>query len=119
MSPHHFQAFKISLVKLTSLSKDALHIYVGMALFLITRWLLRKSRHQWIAWVVVLAAAVGGEVLDIWGDVAKGLHPRWDASLHDLVNTTFWPTVIALMLKWTSIFSKRPDPLADATHSDA
>jgi len=106
MNTSIFQSLKLTLVSLTSLSKDALHIYVGMGLYLGACWLVRRSRHKWIPMLVVLIAAALGEILDARGDLASLGHWRWGASAHDFINTLFWPTVVALLLRWTSIFSQ-------------
>ena len=119
MSHSQFQSIKITLVSVTSLSRDALHIYVGMALYLGASWLLRRSRHRWIPWAVVLVAASVGELLDARDDLAGRNFWRWEDSFHDLVNTLFWPTVIALLLRWTSLFARPELPQSGTASTSA
>jgi len=63
MSP--LQSFKHELVSFASLSKDALHIYVGMAVFLLVAAMARKGLRSSIAVLAVLVVAIIGEVLDL------------------------------------------------------
>lgn len=102
MSLSVFQTSKLSLVAMTGLSKDALHVYFGLAIFLAVSLLLRKPLRTLLPWLVVLCAACAGELLDMRDDLRLLGHWRYMASLHDLVNTMFWPTVLALLarLQW-------------------
>src|SRR3546814_14857380 len=60
-----FTEQKTWLVDSAGLSKDALHIYFGLALFVVVR-LVWRWRGGWLAaWLAVLAMAAGGEWLDI------------------------------------------------------
>jgi hypothetical protein len=51
---------------------------------------------------VALCAACAGELLDMRDDLRLLGHWRYMASLHDVINTMFWPTVLALLarLQW-------------------
>ena len=56
-----FEARKGSVIDATGLDKDALHIYFGLALFLLVRMAWRR-RGGWVAaWLAVLVMACGGE----------------------------------------------------------
>ena len=56
------QAAKLWLIGLTGLGKDALHIYVGLALFLGSAVLFKWSLASWKPLAIVLAAALLGVV---------------------------------------------------------
>lgn len=92
-----FQQLKLVIVELLSLSKDALHVHVGLFVFVAAILLLGGRRTPWLAWLAAAAVAAGLEVLDLRDDLTTAGHPRWLASLHDLVNTLFWPTVLTLL----------------------
>ena len=83
------QAAKLWLIGLTGLGKDALHIYVGLALFLGSAVLFKWSLASWKPWAIVLAAALLGEAWDIRdrivSDIALDLAGDW----HDIWNTLF------------------------------
>ena len=46
------------------------------------------------------AVALGIEVLDLRDDRAHFGRFRWAASLHDVVNTLLWPTLLALLARF-------------------
>jgi len=94
------QSIKLVIVAATGLSKDALHIYVGLAVFLAMAVVLRKPLRSIVPWLAVVAVAVAGEVLDMRDDIASLGYWRWSASLHDVLNTIFWPTVLFLLARF-------------------
>ncbi|NJS15677.1 MAG: hypothetical protein HC788_15120 [Sphingopyxis sp.] len=106
-----YQATKLLLVQGSGLAKDALHIYFGLALFLFVR-LVWRWRFGWLmAWLAVLVLAVGGEWLDLRGEGLAGAIQPDSAHWHDIWNTMFWPTVLALIGRW---LHPKPKPVAAA-----
>jgi hypothetical protein len=89
-----FQEFKI-YINLTDLTRDALHIYAGLLIFLDKRQL----KSIWALFAVVLIA-IGAELLDARDDLINYGYWRFDASLHDILNTIFWPLVLWLIAKF-------------------
>jgi hypothetical protein len=98
-----FQSLKHEVVQFADLSKDALHIYVGLAAFLIVAAIARKGLRSGWALLAALVVAVAGEVLDLRDELRTREHLNWLASLHDLVNTCFWPAVLWLLARYTRI----------------
>ena len=95
-----FEERKSWIVTATDLSKDALHIYFGLALFLLVR-LAWRGRGGWIAaWLAVLAMACGGEWLDLTAEYSRAAIQPDAAHWHDIWNTMFWPTVLLLVGRW-------------------
>ncbi len=92
-----FQDWKLQLMELTALSKDALHIYIGLACFLSVALLARRGLAAPQAWWAVLALACLGEWLDLRSINGPWAPEIYWASLHDLINTLFWPTVLYLL----------------------
>lgn len=105
MTTSTVQAAKLAVVAATGLAKDALHIYVGLAVFLLVLALWPGSRRTWRPLLIVLLVAVGGELLDLRDDLASLGYWRWSASLHDVLNTAFWPAVLSGLMRWTSLFA--------------
>lgn len=95
-----FHAAKIWLVDLTGVSRDALHIYVAIALFLCVRIVWRGSWGSLAALVVVVAAALTGEWLDHQMELLQGGVCDPAEHWHDLRNTMAAPLVLALALPW-------------------
>lgn len=95
-----FEERKNWIVSTTELSKDALHIYFGLALFIAVR-LAWRWRGGWLAaWLAVVAMAIGGEWLDMTGEVARTSLVPGAAHWHDIWNTTFWPTILLIVGRW-------------------
>jgi uncharacterized membrane protein YqgA involved in biofilm formation len=100
------QAVKLAIVGATGLSKDALHIYVGLTVYLVATLTLRQRARAIVPLLVVVLVACVGELLDMRDDLHSLGYWRWGASLHDVVNTAFWPFVLYLMTRWTSAFAR-------------
>lgn len=98
-----FQSYKHELVHVAELSKDALHIYVGLTVFLIGAAIARKGLRSGLALLAVLLVAIAGEVLDLRDEFRSHEHLKFWASLHDLLNTCFWPLVLWLLARYTRI----------------
>lgn len=109
-----FQTFKMGVIAATGLDKDALHIYVGVSVYLLSLIVLRpifkkQGIRSFIALIMVIATALVGEYLDNRHIIApKGLLALGmvdiKASLHDLVNTCLLPFVLYALNKWTTLF---------------
>ncbi|MDN3441942.1 hypothetical protein QL898_09880 [Psychrobacter sp. APC 3279] len=109
-----FTAFKINVVETTGLAKDALHIYVGVGVYLLCLIALRpiiKSQgiRSFIALIVVTCIALLGEYLDNRDTIESlgltGLsRDQILASIRDLINTCMLPYVLFALNKWTTIF---------------
>ena len=109
METSTIQFIKLTIVTFTGLSKDALHIYIGLAIFLATAFVLRKPLRSNVPWFVVAGVAIAGEVLDMNDDISSLGYWRWDASLHDILNTLFWPSVLLLLAKLGIFFHASND----------
>jgi len=109
-----FTAFKMNVVETTGLAKDALHIYVGVGIYLLCLVALRpiiKSQgiRSFIALIVVTCIALLGEYLDNRDTIESlgltGLsRDQILASIRDLINTCMLPYVLFALNKWTTIF---------------
>jgi hypothetical protein len=96
------QAIKLVIVSTTGLSKDALHIYVGLGTYLFASQVLRKPFRSLLPLLAVVFIACLGELVDMRDDIASLGYWRWRASLHDIVNTSFWPFVLFALARWSS-----------------
>ena len=101
-----FQELKIWLTQVMGLPKDALHIYVGMAVFLLVAIVLRRPLRSLVPIGAVLAAALAGEVWDSYDTWDAGQRLRWDRSWHDIWNTCFWPFVLFLLARYTNLLRR-------------
>ncbi|MBO1531044.1 hypothetical protein J3492_07425 [Psychrobacter sp. F1192] len=109
-----FHTFKVGVISVTGLDKDALHIYVGVGIYLLCLLILRpviknQNLRALLALFVVIVVALAGEYLDnhhiirTRGFLALRLVDI-KASLHDLINTSLLPFLLFALHKWTRIF---------------
>ena len=101
-----FQSAKLFLVEATDLSKDALHIYVGLGVMLLVVIVLRKSLADWRPLAAVALAAVAGELWDVIDTLSHGGTPRWSLNGKDVCNTMFWPTILFGLARFTRILKR-------------
>ncbi|WP_367109346.1 hypothetical protein [uncultured Psychrobacter sp.] len=109
-----FNTFKIHIIETTGLAKDALHIYVGVGVYLFCLFALRpiikkQSVRGFIALIVVTGVALLGEYLDNRHIILpKGVFALKivdiKASIHDLINTCLLPFMLFVVNKWTRVF---------------
>ena len=103
MGTSPFQAAKLEVVSMLGLSKDALHVYVGLLVFFSAAVLLKRKLHSTYPLALVLAVACIGEIFDARDDLADIGHWRVGASMHDIVNTMFWPAVLFALARYTKV----------------
>ena len=96
MTPLDVQSLKEAVVTLTGLSKDALHIHVGLTVYLLTALLLRRPLSSAVPWLAVVAVALAGETIDARDALRASGEWSVAAAVHDLANTLLWPTVLML-----------------------
>jgi hypothetical protein len=101
-----FQSSKLWLVETLGLPKDALHIYVGLILFLGTAALFRRPLRSPLPILVVILAALAGELWDIIDTRAAGREIFWARNWHDVWNTSFWPMVLYLLARFTRVLKR-------------
>ena len=100
METSAYQNLKLIILDVLSLSKDAIHIHIGLLVFFLAVVLWRRGQLDILALLPVFLVAGGMEVLDLRDDLESLGYMRWSASLHDLINTVFWPTLIVISSKW-------------------
>lgn len=117
--PLAFMDAKIWLVGETGLSRDALHIYVALALFVAARLVWRGRFAPAAGLTVVLLAALTGEWLDhrveILSEAACDSGEHW----HDVWNTMLWPVVLTLAIPLIRPFAPLHVAERDASGEDA
>ncbi len=97
------QDAKLLVMGFTGLDKDALHVYVGLAVYFGTSLLFRSPLGDLRPLAVAAAAALLGEAWDVMDNVRAGSPMLWAGHWHDVWNTLFWPTAITLMARFTPL----------------
>lgn len=88
------------------MSRDLIHVHVGLAIFLSCAILFRKRRHGLLmAWLVVATLQAFNELLDARDWVNWTGSVNWGEIAKDCVATLFWPTVI--ILSWRFLRTAR------------
>jgi hypothetical protein len=96
----HWYQLKDPIADLFGLSHDAMHVHVGLTIFLVVAMLLRKVRGGvWLALGAVLLAELGNEVGDSFDWIRWTGRPNLLESAKDVVSTVLWPLVFAMI--WT------------------
>lgn len=88
---------KTELTVLLDISRDALHIHLGIAIYLAAIVLVRRGPTSLIPWFVLLGFELVNEVLDTF----HGDHLSLDiaGSLRDIANTMLWPTIALIVAR--------------------
>ena len=98
-----FQGLKLDVVAFVGLSKDALHVYVGLIVFLVSAAAARQGLRSSMPLIIVLAVAVLGEIFDIRDNLTRFGVWRLGASVHDILNTLFWPAALWLLARYSRV----------------
>lgn len=93
---------KNAAVELTGLSRDALHIHVALTLMAVMYGCGFRGRRVFWPWFVVLLAALTNEFLDLKLLAGSWAASHWGDSIHDILNTMLWPTLI-LAAAWGGV----------------
>ena len=93
-----YQRFKLELVSLIHMSKDAIHVYIGVGVLLLVL-LLTGGRARWKALLPGLVLSLAMEAADLGDEWQAGNRLRWWASVHDVVNTNAIPVALVFVLR--------------------
>jgi len=102
----YLQNAKLFLIEATDLSKDALHVYVGLGVMLLVVIAFRRSLADWRPLAAVAVAAVAGEAWDLFDTWMHGATPRFSLNGKDVWNTMFWPTILFALARFTRILKR-------------
>lgn len=93
-----YQRLKLQFLSLVHLSKDAVHVYIGVGCLLVTLLLLR-GRVRWKALLPGLLVSLAMEVVDLRDNWHDDHQLHWRASAHDILNTNAIPVVLVALLR--------------------
>ena len=94
-----YQQLKNEILSVVGVSKDAVHIYIGIGCFLVSILALRLAPTAYRALLLGFLVSVAMEVLDLRDNVRYREATRAVASLHDLFNTNLLPYLIVVALR--------------------
>lgn len=99
------QEAKWLLMGATGLSKDALHVYVGLTVLFGAALLGRWRIGDWRPLAAVLLVATAGEIWDLIDNIRTGAPMQWSGHAKDIANTLFWPAILTLLVR-TRLFRR-------------
>ena len=108
--------YKIWLIEKVGLTNDAMHVHGSLLILMVSAIFLRRRPDSIWCWFVVLVAELFNEYADLRGE-APG-EATLDASLHDLYNTMFWPTIILILGRFLFPRRKKGEPDEAAVSSN-
>lgn len=93
-----FVELKELLLGSFGLSNDAMHVHVGLVLYLGMLLVLRGKGGLWLPTVLLVAMSLVAEVFDILSLLAVRSTIDPMESVRDVGSTLFWPLVLSAML---------------------
>jgi hypothetical protein len=104
----NYETLKVLLIALSGLSKDALHIYIALGIYLGSCLIFGWKARQWRPWLLVLSVAIIGEVWDILRSLELAQDPNLWGNWKDIWNALLIPTALLVLSRYSSIFAKDP-----------
>jgi hypothetical protein len=108
-----YQLLKLKVLALVPLAKDAVHIYIGFACFLLAVIVLRIRPSSFKAVLPGLIVSLLMEAPDLRDGLASTGEWRWGASVKDVVNTNLIPLMLVVLFR-TGLLRERGTAKAQA-----
>ena len=89
-----YQVFKLWWVSVLPLTKDAIHVYIGVLCLLLALILFRRRLGSFQALIPGILVSITMEIFDLHDGYG------WAASAKDLVNTNLIPFLLVLLTRW-------------------
>ena len=104
----HWQDTKTALVDHANLSRDALHVYIALMIYLGSCWLFKWHPRSWKPWLLVLLFQTVNEVFDMRVSFEDdGVIWVW-GNIKDMVNTMVAPTMLLFAARCFKVFEAKP-----------
>jgi hypothetical protein len=91
---------KLFLEHWVSIEHDALHLLVGVLLWLGLGLLLRRPLTSWVPWLTILAVIAWNETVDLWVEHWPAPSMQYGEGAKDLLLTMSVPTIMLAMLRF-------------------
>jgi hypothetical protein len=85
---------KLFIEHALTINHDALHVLIGVLLWLALGLLLRRPVTSWWPWLWLLAAILWNETVDLWAEQWPDPGQQYGEGAKDLLLTMFLPSVI-------------------------
>jgi hypothetical protein len=106
------EPLKSGLADFLHLSKDALHVHLGIALYLAAALLLRRPLGSGLPLLILFGFELVNEGFDLAHDADHGGIGIGSlaASAKDIVNTMFWPTLLTVAVRFGALRERDAGP---------
>ena len=94
-----YQLLKRQILEVLPLSKDAIHIYIGVACLGVSIFVLRMAPSAWRALLLGVAASLVMEGLDLRDNVHYPMTVRVIEGARDLINTNLSPFLFVFVTR--------------------
>jgi len=75
-------------------TSDALHVLIGVALWILAALVLKRRLTDWLPWLVVLAAILFNEAVDLWVEQWPQRAMQYGESAKDILLTLLLPSLL-------------------------
>jgi len=90
---------KLFIEHFVAIEHDALHVLVGVLLWLALALVLRRPLTSWIPWIGVLAAILWNESVDLWVEQWPDPGQQYGEGAKDVMLTMLLPTVLMIAVR--------------------
>jgi hypothetical protein len=91
---------KLFIEHAISIHHDALHVIVGVLLWLVFGFVIRRSLSSWYPWLWLLAVILWSETVDLWVEQWPNPGQQYGEGAKDVFLTMFLPTVLMFAIRW-------------------
>ena len=90
------------------ITSDALHVVIGVGLWVLAAVVLRRRLTDWLPWLVVLAAVLFNETVDLWVEQWPDAAMQYGESAKDVLLTMLLPSLLmAAVREQPQLFARR------------
>ena len=87
---------KLFIEYFVTIDHDALHLMVGMLVWLVFALLMRRPITSWYPWLWTFAVILWNETVDLWVEIWPDPGRQYGEGVKDLVMTMVVPTVLMI-----------------------
>ena len=108
---------KLFIEHAVTIDHDALHIIVGLLVWLAICFVTRRTIDSWRPWLWLFALILWNEAVDLWTELWPDAGMQFGEGLKDLLLTMLVPTVLLVLARyWPRILAVDAAPASE--HED-
>ncbi len=99
---------KLVIEHAVTISHDSLHVIVGVLLWLVLGFILRRPLSSWFPWLWLLAFILWNETVDLWVERWPDPGQQYGEGAKDVLLTMFLPTMLMFAVRLRPQLFARP-----------